>query len=556
MQARPAGRVPDFPESTERSCRHNARKSADLGFLSVFSGLVVAGALIAWVLIVREQHFDAVANNPLTPAPSQSAAASDAGLPANHPKIQLPAEAIKFIQALKQKAEQNPNDLALWDEFGDVAFRAALLDPTFYEAAARAYTHVLKRDPDNLGALRGIGNVNYDRHHYDEATAAYEHYLKQKPDDPAVRTDLGTLYLYTGNADQAVRQYDRALRVKPDFFEAYFNLGVAYNQLGQSAKALAALNRALTLAPDDRARKQVRQLIAEANGAPPMAAAAGPGQGMDFERSPAPVSPSGNGGAQQATAKAGAPAAPSASSGPAPAAKDGSGGGPLALAVVKVTGATSAPSTTANGGSGALNGSAATAQSASTGPPSAAAGSADREGGQAAGLAATTANPAVSEASAGAASAPRPSAGSAEAPQVAANDAGASSAASGDSNGGNLTAMGAGSGASGAGQQVSRALTASASDPGSFANAIEDMLRQIPIAGPRVKDVQWPSQLEAKVLLENFPMDQMPPFVKEKFLSDIKQGIDQAKKSWRIDQPFRLEFADAGTGRVMETVTQ
>ncbi len=365
-----------------------SKPGADVGFLSVFSGLVVAGALIAWVLVVREQRFDTIVNQTATSTGAQSVQASGMTLPAGHPKVELPPEALKFIEQVRTKAEQHPDDVAAWTQYGDVAYRAALLDPSFYSQAAQAYAHVLKLDPDNLSALRGMGNINYDRHRYDEATAAYEHYLKQKPDDPAVRTDLGTLYLYTGNPDQAIVQYNKALAIKPDFFEAYFNLGVAYIQMGQAAKAQEALKHALALAPDDRARKQVRDLLAEA-------------------------------------------------------------GAPVSTQNVEQS-ANAAPQTST------------TSQAA-------------------------------------------------EQPQEPTK---------------------------------------------TFAGAIEAMVRQLPIAGSRVKAVQWPSQFEANVLLSDFPMDQMPPFAKEKFLADIKDGIEQAKRSFSVTAPFKLNLADAKSGKVLESVVE
>jgi tetratricopeptide (TPR) repeat protein len=515
----------------------NSKTGIDLGFLSVFAGLVIAGALIAWVLVVREQRFDAL-TNPAATASNQNAGTSEATLPAGHPKIQLPAEALRFIQALQQKAEQNPNDLTLWNQFGDVAFRAALLDPAFYEAAARAYAHVLKLDPDNLGALRGLGNVNYDRRRYDEATAAYEHYLKEKPDDPAVRTDLGTLYLYTGNADQAVRQYNKALKVKPDFFEAYFNLGVAYNQMGQPGKATEALNHALALAPDDRARTQVRQLIAEANGSSPQAGAANPGLAMN-PSVPATVAQSDAG-----TARPGVPLSSGATvaNSHRPAAS-----APLTMAVVKVPNAASTSEAAANSELAASSGAAAGSQpgsviSASRAP-------------------ASSALPPNASASTSLANAT--SVGN----LLTRNDPASkstetSSGTSGPSQGPTTPAEGGAAGpvarlgATGVAGQPPYATQTSASSRGPFASAIEAMVRGLPIAGARVKAVQWPSQDEAKVLLDNFPMDQMPPFAKEKFIADIKEGIEQAKKSYRVEQPFKLELADADSGRVMETITQ
>ena len=89
-----------------------------------------------------------------------------------------------------------------------------------------------------------------------------------------------------------------------------------------------------------------------------------------------------------------------------------------------------------------------------------------------------------------------------------------------------------------------------------FHRAIEQMVRGLPIAGPKVSSVEWPDELKAKVLMDNFPMDQMPPFAKTKFLSDLKAGIDSAKKSNNVTSPVELNIVDGTSGRVMETITQ
>ena len=64
----------------------------------------------------------------------------------------------------------------IWNRLGTVALRASLFDQSYFRLASEAYGHVLELDPDNLEALRGIGNLNYDRQKYDQAIAAYEHY--------------------------------------------------------------------------------------------------------------------------------------------------------------------------------------------------------------------------------------------------------------------------------------------------------------------------------------------------------------------------------------------
>jgi tetratricopeptide (TPR) repeat protein len=98
------------------------------------------------------------------------------------------------------------------------------------------------------------------------------------------------------------------------------------------------------------------------------------------------------------------------------------------------------------------------------------------------------------------------------------------------------------------------AATASSGDD--FHDAVEEMVRGLPIAGPKVTTVEWPDKLKAKVFMADFPMDQMPPFAKTKFLTDLKAGIDSAKKDNNISSPVEVDIVDGASGSVMETITQ
>jgi hypothetical protein len=102
---------------------------------------------------------------------------------------------------------------------------------------------------------------------------------------------------------------------------------------------------------------------------------------------------------------------------------------------------------------------------------------------------------------------------------------------------------------------ASPAAATSAGDA-DFHDAVEEMVRGLPIAGPKVGSVQWPDKLKARVMMDNFPMDQMPPFAKTKFLSDLKAGIDSAKKDNNISSPVEVNIVDSASGHVMETITQ
>ena len=363
------------PSSAEASTR-----PAMAPFLGVFAAILVSGLVVALLILrqlpARERQ---LASAPPTPPPQ-----SDDGraMPPGHPQVQLPKQAIELLSKIEAAARANAGDITAWNRFGEVSLRAAAFDPSYYAKATEAYSHVLKLDPDNLDALRGIGNIDFDQRNYDQAIAAYEHYLNARPDDPDVRTDLATMYLTTGNADQAIAQYKKVLASHPTFFEAQFNLGIAYGQMGDPVASRNTFQQALKLAPDAASRDRVNQMLASLN--------------------------------TQQTA----------------------------------SGAT---------------------------PP--------------------------------------------------ANSSAEASAAGGAA-------------------------------PATFQGALEQMLRDLPIAGPKVQSVQWPAEQKARVLMDNFPMDQMPPFATAKFLSDLKSGIDQVKQTHKVSGAVEVDICDAASGRVMQSVTE
>jgi tetratricopeptide (TPR) repeat protein len=198
-----------------------------------------------------------------------SSSGSSQEMPPGHPPIEIPQQVRDAIRDLRAKAEAAPDDLATWKHLAEVQYRAGQLDPSFLADAAAAYRHVLEREPDNLDAMRNLGNVAFDQNQPDIAAGYYQQYLKIKPDDLNVRTDLGTMYLSGGKTDEAIREYDAVMQADPKFFQAQFNLAIAYRTLGDEQKMQAALEKASTLATDDRSRDQVNQLQARLKGVPP-----------------------------------------------------------------------------------------------------------------------------------------------------------------------------------------------------------------------------------------------------------------------------------------------
>jgi tetratricopeptide (TPR) repeat protein len=460
-------------------------------FAVVFAAIFAIG-LGAAALIMRQQP-----QRERSLATASTPSNASGSLPPGHPEVvKIPDQARKFIDELKAKADAAPNDVAAWDRFGDAAERAAMFDPSYYPRAEEAYAHVLKLNPDDLAALRGIGNIDYDRRRYDEAIAAYEHYLSRKPDDPRVRTDLGTMYLSSGNPDVAIVQYKKVVTAHPDFFEAYFNLGVAYAEQENKPAARSYLTKARTLAPDDKARGEIDQMLATV-GAPAGGESAAASGGNT-----APIAVDGNAATFQSAFEQMARGL--AIAGPKVHGVHWSGDSHPRLLMDDFPMDQMPPFAAARFLDDLKSGTADAMKSHHLRGPVTVeiADAASNRVMQSVTVAAVDTSP----------------------PATGAEAAASSSPASGTA--------------------------------GSFHDAVADMMRNLPVAGPKVSAVQWPSTMRARVMMDNFPMDAMPPFARDKFIADIKSGLKGAKSAHEVAGRVTVDIADAQSGRVMQSVSQ
>jgi tetratricopeptide (TPR) repeat protein len=229
--------------------------------MAVFGGFLLVGLGI-WAAILT----------PDPPPPplggGRPSAAAPPSPPAEQAKIKLPDEITKMVGELATKAAAKPDDLGVWTHLGEVYYRTAQFDASYYPKALEAFEHVLARDPKNATAIRGKGNVYYDRNEPALAIPLYERYLALKGDDASVRTDLATMHLYAGDAPKAIAMYKDVLAKDPEFVQAHYNLAAAYHEQGNSTAALDELRVARRLATDERIQRQIDQMIAKLSGAP------------------------------------------------------------------------------------------------------------------------------------------------------------------------------------------------------------------------------------------------------------------------------------------------
>jgi cytochrome c-type biogenesis protein CcmH/NrfG len=214
--------------------------------------------------------------------PPRNAPGNAAAMPEGHPKVELPEDIRNVITKLADAAKSQPEDVATWEQLGFVQYRAGQVDPTYLAEAQKTYAHILERQPENLDALRVLGNIAFDRNEPERAMEYYRRYLKVKPDDLSVQTDLGTMLLSSQQVAAALKAYQDVLIVDPTFFQAQFNLAIAYRAAGDEAKALAALTRARDIATDDATRQRVDALLARLNSEPGAEQPAASGAGGDL----------------------------------------------------------------------------------------------------------------------------------------------------------------------------------------------------------------------------------------------------------------------------------
>jgi tetratricopeptide (TPR) repeat protein len=146
-----------------------------------------------------------------------------------------------------------------------VASVATAPAPMADEGQLRAYREILARDPKNVAAAVGAGNLLYDARRYSEAIGYYQQAFAGNASDINVSTDLGTALWYTGRADDALAQYAKSLVINPTHAQTLFNVGIVRNDGKQDrAGAVEAWEKLLASNPAYPDAARVRSMIADA----------------------------------------------------------------------------------------------------------------------------------------------------------------------------------------------------------------------------------------------------------------------------------------------------
>ncbi|MEK7817315.1 MAG: tetratricopeptide repeat protein [Actinomycetota bacterium] len=143
-----------------------------------------------------------------------------------------------------------------------------------------AYGEMLKRNPNDLMALRGLGDMYLQKgfveseggdlsqpaRSYKAAVDNYRRYLAIKPDDVELRIDLGLAYSYLEMIDIAVRELGAATAVASANQRAWHSLGWVLSSAGRTSEARDAWQKSYTIDPNSAIGKESKQFLDETAG--------------------------------------------------------------------------------------------------------------------------------------------------------------------------------------------------------------------------------------------------------------------------------------------------
>ena len=471
-------------------------------FVFVFVAITVVGLLAAaWIMLrtpeaVREQ----VASAPITAAPDTGASPSP--------------DAAVNSGAAAQPGVANP--AAGGAQNGDLPAGHPRIElPT----EARTFIDKIEKDahakPNDVVAWNKLGAVSmraamFDQTYYGRAEEAYGHVLKQDPDNLDALRGIGDIDYDKQHYDEAIAAYEHYLKKKPDDPEVRTDLGTMYLYTGNADQAIVQYKKAVAAKPAFF-QAYYNMGIAYAQENKPTEATATLNKAMT-------LAPDDTARKQVTELIAKLNGAPITVAGASTRVAS-----PAASPAAQASRAAAIPPMAKNAASSPAVKNAASSLDEKT-----------------TGTGAASFPPARVAASSPVAKSSVAVASSAAAPSAAVSPAAVSAKTSASP-----TAV----------PPAAEPTSAGAESMKDFHGAIEQMVKGLPIAGPKVGSVQWPDQLKARVLMDNFPMDQMPPFAKTKFLTDLKTGIDTAKQDNKISSPVELDIVDSASGRIMETIT-
>jgi tetratricopeptide (TPR) repeat protein len=115
--------------------------------------------------------------------------------------------------------------------------------------AEQLYREILRSNPDNVDAVRLLGNVTMQTGRIYEAERLFRRAVGKAPDFTLARIDLAHALKKQSRLQEAIDQCEQVIKLEPDNVQAHFLLGSTQSLAAKTYEAVEAYQRVLELAP-------------------------------------------------------------------------------------------------------------------------------------------------------------------------------------------------------------------------------------------------------------------------------------------------------------------
>jgi tetratricopeptide (TPR) repeat protein len=124
---------------------------------------------------------------------------------------------------------------------------AAVLMEISPPEARQIYRQLLRKDPKDVGAARGLSDADVAEGRTGEAMAVLERMLRYWPDDVELRSDIALLALRLEDIGRAGKEVGTLVREHSESVSTWLTKGLLHNQFGEWSEAIEACDRGLAL---------------------------------------------------------------------------------------------------------------------------------------------------------------------------------------------------------------------------------------------------------------------------------------------------------------------
>src|SRR5271165_1924588 len=157
----------------------------------------------------------------------------------------------KAVQLSRAALQEAPNNAQLWTLQG-IAFGSKGDN----KQALMAFLRALKISPNNLAALAGAAQIQYQQGSSD-AIPLLNRLVQLRPADPTAHAMLGVLDYRQGNCPGAVQNFEKAGELIDNQLSALHAFATCLMKVKRLDAAIMTLQKAVALSPNDPRERQV-----------------------------------------------------------------------------------------------------------------------------------------------------------------------------------------------------------------------------------------------------------------------------------------------------------